>query len=76
MTRVADFDSISETDVMSATGRGWPEWFRVLAAYDREYDDVTPVDRRRYLREEFRLDPWWARAVTARYEADRPQLSR
>jgi hypothetical protein len=66
-----DFDAISEDDVMSGTGRGWPEWFRVLAEYDREYDDVTAGERRRYLREEFGLDPWWARAVVVRYESER-----
>ncbi len=66
-----DYESISEAAVMNRTGRGWPEWFRVLDVYEREYDDVTHRDRLHHLQEEFGLDTWWARAVAVRYEYDR-----
>ena len=63
-----DYDSIDERQVVERTGRGWDEWFRVLTVFDREHEERRDYhERARHLREEYRLDPWWARAVAVRY---------
>jgi hypothetical protein len=63
-----DYESIGERQVVERTGRGWDEWFRVLSVFDREHEERREYhERARHLREEYRLDPWWARAVAVRY---------
>ena len=61
--------AISDEAVRSKTGRGWDEWFAVLDEWDVPAVGHTATAKR--LREELGVDPWWAQAVTVRYEHER-----
>ena len=60
---------ISEGAVRNKTGKGWAEWFAILDAWDAPSKGHTRSAT--YLREEHGVSPWWAQAVTVRYEWER-----
>ena len=60
---------ISEESVRSKTGKGWDEWFAILDGSDVKGGGHTAIAR--YLREEQGVSPWWAQAVTVRFEYER-----
>ncbi len=60
---------ISEDAVRSKTGRGWDEWFAIIDRSDVKASGHTAIAR--YLRDEQDVNPWWAQAVTVRYEYER-----
>jgi len=57
---------ISDAAVQAKTGKGWDEWGcppRHLGATEKGHTRSAA-----YLREKHGVSPWWAQAVTARYE--------
>lgn len=66
----ADYERVagmSDEAVTRATGKGWPEWARVLDAADASLWDHTTIAR--WLNENFdEVSPWWAQGVTVAYE--------
>lgn len=48
------------------TGKGLEDWFKILDMWDAREKNHT--QRARYLSEHYELSPWWAQAVTIRYE--------
>lgn len=67
--KISGFRRIGEEAVRSRTGRGWAEWFRIL-------DDWGAPGKGHFLsaqllRDEYGVTPWWAQAVTIRYEWER-----
>ena len=60
---------ISEQSVREKTGKGWDEWYAILDGWDAAEKGHTATAR--YLREEHNVRPWWAQAVTVRYEWER-----
>lgn len=69
MARARGPRGIGEEAVRRATGRSWDEWFGVLDAMGARELGHTASARR--LREEHGVAPWWAQAVTVRYEHER-----
>lgn len=59
----------SDDTVRDATGKTWSQWYAVLDKWDVENRGHTATAK--YLREKFKLSPWWSQAVTARYEWER-----
>ena len=60
------FRRISEEAVKAKTGKIWEEWFTILESWGAKEKGHTQSAR--HLREHYRLSPWWAQAVTIRYE--------
>jgi hypothetical protein len=60
---------ISEETVRAKTGKGWNEWFALIDRSDVKEKGHTAIAR--YLRDELQVSPWWAQAVTVRYEYER-----
>ncbi len=60
---------ISEAAVRAKTGKGWEEWYAILDAWKSPGKGHTAIAR--YLREHQAVSPWWAQAVTVRYEWER-----
>ena len=60
---------ISEEAVREKTGRPWEEWFSILDGWGAKEKGHTATAR--YLRDEHAVSPWWAQAVTVRYEYER-----
>ena len=63
------FRRISEEAVRAKTGKGWEEWYAILDACSAKEKGHTRTAR--HLLEEHGLSPWWAQAVTIRYEWER-----
>lgn len=59
----------SEETVKAKTGKSSAEWYAVLDAWDGPSKGHTKMAK--YLREEQGVSPWWAQAVTNRYEHER-----
>jgi hypothetical protein len=64
-----EFRRISEDSVRRRTGRGWADWLAIL-------DDWGAADQghtasARHLHDAYGISPWWAQAVTVRYEYER-----
>ena len=57
---------ISDTAVRAKTGKGWEEWFAILDEWDAKEKGHTASAK--HLRDELGVSPWWAQAVTVRYE--------
>lgn len=68
-TRIYGPRSFSDDSVVSATGKAWAQWYAILDKWNVETHGHTATAT--YLREKHKLPPWWAQAVTARYEWDR-----
>lgn len=60
------FRRISDEAVRAKTGKGWEEWFRVLDTWGAKEKGHTQSAK--YLLDYYALSPWWAQAVTIRYE--------
>jgi hypothetical protein len=64
-----EFRRISDDSVLRRTGKGWSEWLEVL-------DECGAAERghtasARHLRDSYGVSPWWAQAITVRYEYER-----
>ena len=64
-----EFRRLSDDSVRRRTGKGWDEWLRLLDDWGAEQRGHT--ESARYLREAHGISPWWAQAVTVRYEYER-----
>jgi hypothetical protein len=64
-----EFRRISDDSVRRRTGKGWADWLEILDEWDATDTDHT--GRARHLRDAHGVDPWWAQAVTVRYEYER-----
>ena len=60
---------ISDEAVRTKTGKGWEEWFSILDTWRVKEKGHTKSAK--HLREDYGLSPWWAQAVTIRYEWER-----
>jgi hypothetical protein len=60
---------ISDESVKSKTGKGWVDWFAILDAWGERDEGHTATAK--HLQETHGADPWWAQAVTIRYEWER-----
>lgn len=63
------FRRISDEAVLAKTGKGWEEWLRILDEWGMEEKGHTLTAK--HLQEEYGFGPWWAQAVTIRYEWER-----
>lgn len=61
--------SFGDDAVRAATGKTWAQWRAVLDTWNAANKGHTQTAA--YLRTQHGLRPWWAQAVTARYEWDR-----
>ena len=61
--------AISDEKVIEKTGKGWQAWFKILDDWDAPTKGHTASAK--FLREEYDVPPWWAQAVTIRYEWQR-----
>ena len=67
--RPGGFRRIGDDAVRAKTGKCWEEWFAILDdCWARRYGHTACA---KYLRDEHGLAPWWAQAVTIRYEWER-----
>jgi hypothetical protein len=66
---MAGFRKISEESARKATGKGWQEWFKILDEWGMKGKGHTLTAK--YLEKELGIGPWWAQAVTIRYEWER-----
>ena len=60
------FRRISEEAVKAKTGKVWGEWFTILDKWGVK--EKRHTQSAKHLREHYGLSPWWAQAVTIRYE--------
>ena len=58
---------LSEKTITEKTGRFPKEWSKILK--DFKNPDHTLMTT--YLREKFKVNPWWAQMITNRYEWER-----
>ncbi|MFA5801772.1 MAG: hypothetical protein WC911_04770 [Thermoleophilia bacterium] len=65
----AGFRRISDEAVRTRTEKGWEEWFGILDAWGAPRQGH--FQSAKHLREEYEVSPWWAQAVTIRYEWER-----
>ena len=63
------FRRISDEAVKAKTGKVWREWFTILDTWGAKKKGHTQSAK--HLREHYGLSPWWAQAVTIRYEWER-----
>jgi len=60
---------ISDEAVRKSTCRSWNEWFKILDSWDVK--EKGHAFTAKHLREHYCLSPWWAQAITIRYEYER-----
>jgi len=60
---------ISDEAVRAKTGKGWEEWFRILDTWGAK--EKRHTQSAKHLLEHYEVGPWWAQAVTIRYEWER-----
>jgi len=65
----AGFRRISDESVRARTGKSWAQWFRILDRWRAPEKGHTASAR--HLRDRYGLGPWWAQAVSIRYEWER-----
>ncbi len=65
----AGFRIISDESVREKTGKSWREWLVILDEWGTKEKGHTLTAK--YLQEHHKLSPWWAQAVTIRYELER-----
>ncbi len=70
MAQSGGHERVSSAAVQAATGKTWPQWFRILDAAGcktRTHKDVVA-----YLHENYgKLNGWWCQMVTVAYEQER-----
>lgn len=59
--------NINDETVKSKTGKYSSNWYKIID----ELKTKNHTQIARFLREEYKLNPWWAQIVTNRYEWDR-----
>jgi hypothetical protein len=64
-----EFRRISEDSVRRRTGKGWDEWLAILDDWGAA--DKGHTESAKHLRDAHGVSPWWAQAVTVRYEYER-----
>ena len=64
-----DFKVVTEDEVLSGTGKGWEEWFRILDESGISEKGHDPMVK--HLQNHYSLNQTWAQAVAMRYENDR-----
>lgn len=62
------FRKMSSEAVKARTGKDWKAWFAILHKFDLKKKGHTLATK--YLREKYKLSPWWSQAVAIRYEWD------
>jgi hypothetical protein len=67
--RTPGFRRISDESVRRRTGKGWDEWLKLLDEWGMKEKGHTLTAR--HLSEDRGLSPWWAQAITIRYEWER-----
>jgi hypothetical protein len=65
----AGFRRISDKSVRIKTGKDWEEWVAILDAWGAKEKGHTLSAK--HLHEHYSISPWWAQAVTIRYEWER-----
>ena len=65
----AGFRRISDEAVRKKTGKGWAEWIRILDELGA--GDIGHTASAKHVKEKYGIGPWWAQAVTIRYEYER-----
>ena len=68
-SRPPGFRKISDESVRSRTGKGRDEWLRTLDEWGMEEKGHTLTAR--HLSDDLDVNPWWAQAITIRYEWER-----
>lgn len=68
-TKPAGTRRIRDESVRAKTGKGWDEWFGILD--DLGAGEIGHTQTAKHLREHCGISPWWAQAVTVRYEWER-----
>ncbi|OGO50807.1 MAG: hypothetical protein A2148_03780 [Chloroflexi bacterium RBG_16_68_14] len=63
------FRRIGDESVRARTGKSWAQWFSILDRWGAPRHGRTQSAR--YLLERHGVSPWWAQAVTIRYESER-----
>ena len=63
------FRRIRDEVVKAKTGKVWEEWFTILDTWGAK--EKVHTQNAKHLREHYGLSPWWAQAVTIRYEWER-----
>lgn len=66
---MTDERRISDEAVRKRTGKSWSQWFGILDRWGAAKKGHRKAAR--YLGDRHGLEPWWAQAVTVRYERDR-----
>jgi len=64
-----EFRRLSEDSVRQRTGKGWADWFTILDEWGAAEHGHTASAR--HLHDAYGISPWWAQAVTVRYENER-----
>jgi len=59
--------SINDETVKSKTGKNSSEWYKIID----KFGSINHTQIAKFLREEYKLNPWWAQIITNRYEWDR-----
>jgi len=67
--RKSVFQKMSDDAVQAKTDRVWEDWFGILDEFGLKKKGHTQAAK--HLREKYQLSPWWAQAVTIRYEWER-----
>ena len=60
--------AINNTAVQKATGKTWPQWFKILDTFPK---DKTHTERARWLYDHHLKMSWWCQMVTVTYEQTR-----
>lgn len=69
MEEKTGFRRIGDGAVRDKTNRGWQDWFEILDEWDAP--GKGHFLSAKHLREQYGLSPWWAQAVTIRYQWER-----
>ncbi len=64
--RKMGFRRISDEALQAKTIKGWAGWLEILDSWSASSKGHTLTAK--HLREVYSLSPWWAQAVTIRYE--------
>ena len=60
---------LKDETIRRKTGKSSDEWYSILDAYKEGNRNHTLMAK--YLRERFKVNPWWAQIITNRYEWSR-----
>lgn len=60
---------LKDSTIKNKTGKSSTEWYTILDAYNEDNKSHTLMSK--YLRDKFKVSPWWAQIITNRYEWSR-----